>query len=296
MAQVSTTESTALQNDYQRIDVRPLTGAMGAKIHGVDLSKPLDDTTYNEIQRALVEHLAIFFRDQDLTPAQYVAFGRRFGTMDPHPLIKGMPGQPEILEIIREKTDRHIFAEGWHSDVSWKERPVVGTMLYGVEIPDVGGDTLFANQYLAYEGLSDAMKRMLAGVKAVHSAGMAYSSRELAERTSYPDKMMVDLKVAAQGQCAHPIVRTHPVTGRKALYVSEGWTSHIEGMTPKESAPLLNFLYAHSTRPEYCCRFRWHNKSLAFWDNRIAMHTPIDDYFGKRRHLWRITLGGERPY
>ena len=286
---------TGKDGQYRRIDVRPLTGAMGAEIHGVDLSRPLDAETFAEIRRAFLEYLAIFVRDQKLTPAAFAAFASRFGPLDPHHLLRGMAEQPEVLEIVREQTDPHVFAEGWHADVTWQERPALGTMLYGLEIPDFGGDTLFANQYLAYDSLSLGMKRMLEGVSAVHSAALAYGTEELAERTSKPDKLMMDRKKAAEGKSAHPVIRTHPETHRKALFVNKGWTSHLHDMSSEESTPVLQFLYNHSIRPEFTCRFRWAQGSLAFWDNRCTLHTPIDDYFGKRRHLWRVTVAGDRP-
>jgi taurine dioxygenase len=278
---------------YQAIDVRPLTGSIGAEILGVDLSKSLGNETFDEIHRAFSEYLVIFFRDQKLSPANFVGFARRFGRLDPHRYLKGMDGQPEILEIVREPTNPKIFAPGWHADVTWQEHPVLGAMLYGLEVPDYGGDTLFANQYLAYEALSDGMKRLLDGLKAVHGSAKVYGDK--ADDYTYVQNLKVDRKEAAKSENVHPVVRTHPVTGKKALFVNDHYTLRFENMTEAESAPLLEFLFKHAIRPEFTCRFRWQNGSIAFWDNRCTQHTPIDDYFGKRRHMWRVTIAGDRP-
>lgn len=276
------------------LDIRPLTGALGAEIFGLDLSQPLDDATFAQIHKAFLDHLVIFFRDQTLSPANLVAFAKRFGPMDPHPFLKGMAEQPEVLEIIREKTDKHIFAPGWHADVTWKERPVLGSMLYALEVPETGGDTLFANQYMAYDALSEGMKTMLGRVRARHSGSYVYGGDE-PERGTYVHKLKVDRTVAARAEAFHPIVRTHPETKRKCIFVNPGWTLGLEDMNDDEAGPLLEFLFDHTVRPEFTCRFRWQPGSLAFWDNRCTQHSPIDDYFGKRRHLLRVTIEGDRP-
>jgi taurine dioxygenase len=278
---------------YQTIDVRPLTGSIGAEILGVDLSKAPGNETFDEIHRAFAEYLVIFFRDQTLSPADFVSFASRFGRLDPHHYLKGMDGQPEILEIVREPTNPKIFAPGWHGDVTWQENPVLGAMLYGLDVPDCGGDTLFANQYLAYEALSPGMKRLLDGLKAVHGTAKIYGDK--AEDYTYVQNLRVDRKEAAKSENVHPVLRTHPVTGRKALFVNDHYTLRFEDMTEAESAPLLDFLFRHAIRPEFTCRFRWGKGSIAFWDNRCTLHTPIDDYFGKRRHMWRVTIAGDRP-
>ena len=204
-----------------------------------------------------------------------------------------MDEHPEVLEIVRNETDRYIFAPGWHSDVTWQEQPVMGSLLYGVEVPEHGGDTLFANQYLAYETLSEGMRRMLDGLYAVHSSAEAYGDD--AEKLTRVDLIKLDREEAMSGRSEHPVIRTHPETERKALYVHRGYTVSFKDMTVDESKPLLDFLYAHASRPELTCRFRWRPGSIAFWDNRCAIHCPIDDYFGQRRRTWRITLAGDRP-
>jgi taurine dioxygenase len=275
------------------IEVRPLTGAVGAEIFGVDLSRPLPSELVSEIRAVFIDYLVIFFRDQLFTPAQFAAFARQFGRVDPHHLLRGMEIQPEILEIIREPDNRKIFAPGWHADVTWQECPVLGAMLYGVDVPSCGGDTLFSNQYLAYEGLSAGMKKMLGGLRAVHGAAKMYGAR--ADEYTYLDKLKVDRQEAASRENIHPVVRVHPESGRKALFVNDHYTLRFEDMTEEESRPLLQFLLTHAVKPEFTCRFRWHNGSIAFWDNRCTLHTPIDDYFGHRRQMWRITIAGDKP-
>ena len=279
---------------YQNIEVRPVSGALGAEIYGVDLRHPLADETVAEIRQAFLECLVIFFRDQDLTSAQLLGFARRFGELDPHHVLRGLDEQPEVLEIFREKTDKYIFAPGWHADVTWQKTPVLGSILYGVEIPEHGGDTLFANQYLAYETLSEGMRSMLNRLHGVHSSAEAYG--EDADKLTKVDLIKLDREEAVKGRAEHPVVRTHPETGRKALYVHAGYTFSLKDMTGDESKPLLEYLFDHATRPELTCRFQWQKGSLAFWDNRCSIHCPIDDYFGQRRRTWRITLQGDQPF
>jgi taurine dioxygenase len=278
---------------YKTIEVMPLSGTVGAEIFGVDLTRPLGNETFSEIHQAFLDHLVVFFRDQKLTPTQLADFARRFGKLDPHHVLKGMDGHPEILEIVRERTDRKIFAPGWHADVTWQERPVMGAVLYGLEVPDIGGDTLFANQYLAFEALSPGLKKVLDGLRAVHGTAKVYGDK--ADDYTYVKNFVTDRAKAATYENVHPVVRTHPETGRKALFLNDHYVLRFEDMTVEESAPLLNFLWQHAIRPEFTCRFRWRNGSIALWDNRCLLHTPIDDYFGKRRHLWRITIGSDRP-
>ena len=278
---------------YQHIEVRPLAGAIGAEVLRVDLRNEFDADVVAEIRRAFLEYLVIFFREQQLTPAQFERFVRRFGTLDPHHVLRGMDGQPSVLEIVRTQSDRHIFAPGWHADVTWQENPVLGAMLYGVEVPESGGDTLFANQYLAYETLSPGIRRMLDPLQAVHSAQDTYGAG--AEKTTKVALIKIDRAEAVKDRSVHPVVRTHPETGRRALFVNADYTKSFAEMTKEESAPVLDYLYAHATRPEFTCRFRWREGSIAFWDNRCTLHCPIDDYFGEFRRTWRITLEGDRP-
>ena len=278
---------------YQTIEVRPLAGAIGAEVLGVDLRNQFDDDEIAKIRAAFLAHHVIFFREQELTAAEFERFVRRFGPLDPHHVLRGMEDHPNVLDIVRRETDRYIFAPGWHADVTWQEKPVLGAMLYGLEVPQSGGDTLFANQYLAYESLSSGLRQMLNGLQAVHSSEDTYGPG--AEKSTKVELIKIDRAEAVKGRSEHPVVRTHPETGRKALFVNPDYTKGFADMTQQEGEPLLDYLYGHATRPEFTCRFRWRQGSIAFWDNRCTLHCPIDDYFGKRRRTWRITLSGDRP-
>ena len=273
--------------------IEPVTGALGAEIRGLDLSLALDDQTVAELREAFLQNHVLFFRDQTLTPDQQIAFGRRFGTLGTHPYVEAQPDHPEVLDIITEPDDRVNFGGGWHCDVTFLERPDLGSILYGVEIPAVGGDTLFANQHAAYEALSDTMKAMLHGLTAVHSAAIQYSGSGYSlQSQAMGTKAEED---AAASAVEHPVVRTHPETGRKALFVNRAHTSHIKGMRKRESKALLEFLYAHAVEESFTCRFRWTPGSLAMWDNRSVQHYALHDYKGERRHVRRITIEGGRP-
>jgi taurine dioxygenase len=275
-----------------RITITPIAGALGAEIGGVDLSRPLDAESVGAIRQAWLDHLVIFFRDQELTPDSYLAFAEAFGTSVKYPLIKGIDGYPTITEIVKLEHERLNFGGVWHSDTTYLEQPPMGTMLYALEVPPYGGDTLFANQYLAYETLSEPLRKFLDGLIAVNCSAKAEVSktREDMVRNAGGGDPSGDF------QSEHPAVRTHPETGRRCLYVNFAHTSHFKGMTESESAPILNFLFAHQTRPEFTCRFSWRRGSLAFWDNRATQHNPINDYHGFRRVMRRITLAGDRPY
>ena len=273
------------------IGVHPIAGAIGAEISGVNLSAPLDDETVAAIRRAWLDHLVIFFRDQELSPAEFLAFARHFGEPIEYPFVKGIEGFPEITPVIKLENERVNFGGLWHSDTTYLDTPPMGTMLIAREVPAYGGDTLFANMYLAYEGLSPGLRRLLDGLVAVNSSTKADTTK------TREDRMRDGANPAARAEyvAEHPVVRTHPETGRKALYVNGGHTVRFRGMTEEESAPLLRFLFAHQIRPEFTCRFRWEKDSLAFWDNRCAQHNPINDYHGFRRVMHRVTLAGDRP-
>lgn len=271
--------------------VKPIAGALGVEIEGVDLSKGLDDESVAAIRRALLDHLVVFFRDQNLAPAELVAFGRRFGTLARYPFVQGLADLPEVIEVKKLEHERINFGGVWHSDTAYLERPPMGSMLLAREVPPFGGDTLFANMYLAYESLSDGMRRLLAGLKAVNSSAKADVTRTREDRiASSPGK-----EARETFEAIHPVVRTHPETGRKALYVNAAHTVRFDGMTEAESARLLEFLFQHQIRPELTCRFRWRPGSLAFWDNRASQHNPINDYHGHRRVMHRITIAGDKP-
>ena len=273
------------------ITVSPIAGALGAEIGGVELGQPLGGEEVRTIRQALLDHLVIFFRDQQLTPDSYMGFARAFGTPVEYPLINGIDGYPMITEIVKQEHERANFGGVWHADTTYLETPPMGTMLHALEIPPYGGDTLFANQYLAYETLSAPLRDFLDGLTGVSTSAKADVSktREDMIRNAGEDAKPQDF--AAD----HPAVRTHPETGRKCLFVNFAHTSHFKGMTEAESAPILQYLFQHQVRPEFTCRFRWQKGSLAFWDNRAAQHNPINDYHGYRRVMRRITLAGERP-
>lgn len=280
------------RND-RRIEARPIAGALGAEIVGADLSAP-DDEMIGDIRRALLDHLVIFFRDQTPTPEQHKAFGLRFGAMDRHPFMIPADEDPDILPVLKEAEDRVNVGGMWHSDVTFQECPALGSILYAKELPPYGGDTLFANMYLAYESLSEGMKAMLRSLKAVHSAADAFGPN--AKRYAGKRSTLLRNREAALTETAHPVVRTHPETGRKLLFVNSGFTVRFEDMTAEESRPLLEFLYRHLARPEFTCRFRWTPDAVAFWDNRSTQHLAINDYHGHRRLMHRVTVAGDRPY
>lgn len=272
------------------LEIRPIAGALGAEIHGVDLSRSLSADIVGGLRRALLDHLVIFFRDQPLSPAQFLAFARAFGTPVEYPFVKGLPDFPEIIEVKKLEHERVNFGGIWHSDTTYLETPPMGSMLLAREVPPVGGDTMFANMYQAYETLSEGMREMLGGLRAVNCSAKADVTRTREDRVaSSPGEARKSY------EATHPVVRTHPETGRKALYVNTAHTLRFEGMTEEESAPLLSFLFAHQVKPEFTCRFRWEAGSIAFWDNRAAQHNPINDYHGHRRVMHRITLAGDRP-
>lgn len=281
---------------FRRIEVNPIAGALGAEIRGVDLGEPLDDDTFAEIHQAFLDHLVIFFRDQQLSPERQKAFGLRFGSLNVHPYVKPLDGHPEVMKIVKEKEDRANFGGGWHSDMSFLDEPCLGTILYALDAPAYGGDTLFANMYLAYDRLSSGMKTMLEGLTAIHSAASQYGPHgESAQNNAKRKGMEVAVTDEARAESEHPVVRTHPETGRKCLYVNEPFTVKFKGMTRRESKPLLEFLYKHATQEEFTCRFRWSRGAVAFWDNRCTQHYALNDYHGQRREMNRVTVNGDRP-
>jgi len=272
------------------LKIRKVAGALGAELSGVDLAQPHSDETIAAIRSALVEHQVIFFRDQTLDAEQQLAFGRRFGPLNIHPYVKGMAAHPEVMEIIKEPTDKTNFGGGWHSDMSFLEAPSIGSILYAVQTPDFGGDTLFASQVAAFEALSPGLRATLEGLNAVHSAGREYSSAgHSAQKRGSMQVANVDAEGAA-GEFVHPMVKIHPETGRKALYVNPAFTMRIEGWSRRESKALLNFLFEHSRYEAFTCRFRWEPGSMAFWDNRSVWHFALNDYPGQRRHMRRVTV------
>ena len=289
---------TALRNSgYRFLEVEKIAGSLGAEVSGVDLSQELPDEVIAEIRQALLDNLVIFFRDQTMTPAQQLAFARRWGEIHLHPYMQGLHDYPEILEIVKTPADKKNFGGSWHSDQMFTAKPAMGTMLYGKVIPSAGGDTLWTNQYLAYESLSEGMRRMLDPLKAV-SKGDNFSSHDGKTRKEYyADKISMKVRDPGSTQTVttHPLVRTHPETGRKALFIG-GHVHKFEDMTEQESRPLIDFLMQHSTRPEFTCRFRWKSGSVAFWDNRCTQHFAINDYPAETRIMHRVTICGDTPF
>ena len=273
------------------LETKKIAGALGAEIRGVDLSGSLSVDIAAEIRAALLEHLVVFFRDQNLSVAQFLAFARTLGKPMEYPLVKGLPGYPDVIEVTKLEHEKANFGGIWHSDTTYLEYPPMGSMLLAREVPPAGGDTLFANQYLAYETLSSGLRGMLQGLVGVNSSAKADATK------TREDRVRADARADAKTEylAEHPVVRTHPETGRKALYVNVAHTVRFKEMTEEESAPLLDYLFRHQTRPEFTCRFQWQVGSLAFWDNRCTQHNPVNDYHGYRRVMHRITLAGEKP-
>ena len=273
------------------ITVSRIAGAIGAEIGGVDLRRELTDDTIAAIRRAWNEHVVIFFRHQDISSAQFLAFAERFGQPVEYPFIRGLEGFPAITPVIKLEHERINFGGMWHSDTTYLETPPMGTFLLARELPPHGGDTLFANQYLAYEALSDGLKNTLAGLVGVSSSAKADVSKSREDRVASSPAARAHEVFEAE----HPVVRTHPETGRRALYINGGHTVRFKGWTEEESAPLLDYLHRHQVRPEFTCRFAWRPGSISLWDNRASLHFPVNDYHGHRRIMHRITLQGDRP-
>ena len=271
------------------LEVHRIAGALGAEISGVDLAKDLAAETVEKIRAAFLEHLVIFFRGQRLAPQQQLAFAERLGEPMEYPQLKGLPECPLITPVVKLEHEKLNFGGVWHSDTTYLERPPMASMLYAVEVPPQGGDTLFANQYLAYETLSDGLKEVLRRLVGVNTSLKAAASRTREDRLKAAG---AELK-ALVGE--HPVVRAHPETGRQALYVNVGHTERFKGWTEEESRPLLEYLFEHQVRPELTCRFRWEKGSVALWDNRCTQHNPVNDYHGFRRVMHRVTLAGDIP-
>ena len=277
--------------------IQPITPALGAEITGIDLSRRLNDDEFGAVHRALLEHGVLFLRDQDLKPHDLIDFAGRFGPLNVHPMMEPLDGYPAVLEIVKNPEDRNNFGGSWHTDLSYLERPALASLLYAREVPPVGGDTLFANMYLAYEELSAGLKRVLAALRAVHDTRIIYTPDAQASAGTIGDAASMR-RSRADGrheEAVHPVVRTHPETGRKALYVNCNFTVRFHDMTEAESAPLLQFLFAHLGRPEFTCRFRWTEGAVALWDNRCTQHYALNDYHGHRRVMQRVSIEGDRP-
>jgi taurine dioxygenase len=284
---------------YRTIEVSPFFGSIGAEIRGPDLSQALSQEIFAEIHQAFLDHLVVVFPDQRLTPQQQIAFARRFGPVMVDPFMKSPEGLPELMVVIKDKHEKLAFGEAWHSDNTYLERPPMGSFLYALEVPPHGGDTIFANQYLAYETLSPGLRATLDGMKAVHAA-LAYNQALVDNRFGDHRTMQLRndavMRDALRIESEHPVVRTHPETGRKALYVNRSYTLRFSDWTAEESKPLLDYLWQHAVRPEFTCRHRWAPNALALWDNRCVQHHPVNDYHGHRRVMHRVTAEGDRPF
>jgi len=278
------------------IETRPIAGALGAEVHGVDLSETLEPGAGDSLREAFLSHKVLFFRGQTLTPQAHLCAAEVFGKPDLYPFLQGLPEAPEVIEIVKTETDTVNFGGGWHSDTAYLERPALGTMLHALEVPAVGGDTLFANTELAYAALSAGLQRSLEGLVGINSSEASYQGGRAAGIARIAGMSGAYVPEAQTYEAEHPIVRTHPDTGAKCLYISRAHTVRFKGMTVEESRPLIEQLSAHITRPEFTCRSRWSDGAVAIWDNRTTQHFALNDYHGYRRHMRRVTLKGDRPF
>ena len=279
-----------MNEQYDNISVEPLSGSIGAEIKGVYISESPNKHVISEIRRAFLNHNVIVLRDQNITSDQYMDFAEKFGEPSEYPFIQGLPGYPYINPIIKLEDETVNFGGTWHTDTAYLNEPPLGTMLLAKQVPPIGGDTIFANLYSAYEGLSNGLKEVLSGMYAIHSSLKADASKTREDRIKDNGK-----QDAGEFQSSHPVVRTHPETKKKALYINLGHTVRFDGWTEEESKPLLQYLYEHCVKPEFTCRIKWESGSLVFWDNRCSLHNPINDYHGYRRVMHRITLKGDTP-
>ena len=278
------------QQNYSHIDVKPVSGALGAEIKGVDISIPLDAEVVSEIRNALLKHLVIFFQNQVISPQQQLNFAEQFGIPMEYPQLKGLPDCPLVTEVIKLEHETLNFGGVWHSDTTYLQQPPMASLLYAIEIPPYGGDTMFSNQYMAYETLSDGLKETLSELVGVNTSSKPEVSMTREDRMR---EAGMELNILS---ASHPAVRTHPETGNKAIFVNKAHTTHFKDWTESESKSLLEFLFQHQVRTEFTCRFRWEKNSLAFWDNRCVQHNPVNDYQGFRRKMHRVTIAGDKPY
>ena len=282
-----------MKTDFETIVVKPLSPALGAEIGGVDIAAGIDDKQFTELRRAFVDYGVIFLRDQEITPDQHIEFARRWGEINVNRFFQAVETHPLIAEVRKEPGQKANIGSSWHTDHSYDQVPAMGSILYAREVPSVGGDTLFASMYAAYDALSDGFKKMLSTMNAVHSSRHAFGEG------AYLDTDLEDLggrlgnTEAATQDAVHPVVIRHPLSGRPALYVNGDFTVRFDGWTETESQPLLDYLYAHATQNEFTCRFHWRKGSMAIWDNRATHHCALNDYHGERRLMHRITIEGE---
>ena len=281
---------------YRHLEVRPVSGVLGAEVAGIDLTAPVPDEVFAEVQRAFLDHSVLFFRDQALTPETQLAFARRFGTPEVHPIVDGLESTPEVLRVLKPAGVSASFGTGWHTDNTFFAKPSKATLLHGAEVPPFGGDTVFASMERAYEELSQTLRSRLEGLAGVHSASRAYDPAVTGEE-KYRGEAPIRYRWSdsIRDEVEHPVVRTHPETGRRSLFVNPMFTLRIVGMTDAESRALLGFLFEHCARPDFQCRFRWEANSVALWDNRCLWHYAMDDYREYERLMFRVTLEGDVP-
>lgn len=275
--------------DFQTMSIKPLSPIIGAEVIGVDLTEPVREQTFQELHDALMKHLVLFFREQFITLDQQKEFGRLFGDLHVHPAAPGPEGHPEIINVHADENSSWVVGETWHSDVTCDDEPPMGSILHLNQVPAVGGDTMYANMYEAYEALSEPMRDCLVGLTAVHDSKQTLTVR-------YGNDGRFRDPQERYPSAVHPVVRTHPVTGRKALYVNSSYTTAINGLSKQESTALLDMLFKHIATPEFHCRFRWRPNSVAFWDNRATQHKAVWDYYPETRSGFRVTVKGDRPF
>ena len=279
------------------MELRPLAGALGAEVFGLDLSRPLDDPAFAALEKAFLDFGVLCIRDQKLSHQQQVDFARRFGELDIHPIVHGTDELPELVRVLKPAGQSASFGVGWHSDNSFFEKPSLGSVLYGVTIPPYGGDTLYASMERAYEALSGPMQEFLAPLRAVHSASRAYDPKVTGEhkyRGEAPISYRYD-EQAIYAEVEHPVIRTHPRTGRRSVFVNQMFTQRIVGLAEAESRAVLDFLFAQCVRPDFTCRVRWQPGTVTMWDNRSVQHYAMDDYQAFERLMYRVTIQGDRP-
>lgn len=278
------------------LTLRPLAGALGVEVSGVNLAG-ISDAEFAELNQAFVDYGVLVVRDQDLPPQQHVGFARRFGPLDVHPIVIGTDDIPELVRVLKPAGESASFGTGWHSDNSFFENPSLGSVLYGVTIPPYGGDTVYASMERAYDALSAPMKSFLDGLVAVHSATHAYNPKVTGEkkfRGEAPINYRYD-EQAIHSEVTHPVIRTHPVSGRKSIFVNQMFTQRVVGLTSSESRAILAFLYDHCVKPDFTCRVRWAPRTVTMWDNRSVQHYAMDDYQQFERLMYRVTIQGDRP-
>jgi len=281
---------------HPALDIRPLTTHIGAEVHGADLGKGLDDAQFEALHAAFLEHHVLVVRDQKLEPEHHIALARRFGEPDIHPIAIGMADHPEMIRVHKPAGERAFFGTSWHTDNTFFARPSGATLLYGVTIPPIGGDTLFASTEAAWSSLSPAFQSMIRPLVAIHSAGRAYDPATTGT-AKYEGKAAINYKFSESiyDEVTHPVVRTHPDTGRLSLFVNPMFTERITDLAADESRAILELLYAHIVKPEFTCRVRWAPGTLTIWDNRCTQHYALDDYPDHERLMLRVTVGGEEP-